>query len=69
MTEKVKGLPPKVFGESGIELSEVNVGIAELANLFEDWGMGVDDWLLIDEYAMWLQGILILHSKLNPNTD
>ena len=59
MIEKVTGLPPEVFGESGIKLSEVNVGIAELVNLFENWGMDVNDWLLIDEYAMWLQGILI----------
>lgn len=37
--------------------AEIEVGLTELVKLFEDWRMAPRDWLLIDEFALWLQGI------------
>lgn len=38
-------------------VTEIEVGLTELINLFDDWRMDPKDWLLIDEFALWLQGI------------
>lgn len=37
--------------------AEIETGLSELVKLFDDWKMGPQDWLLIDEFALWLQGI------------
>jgi hypothetical protein len=36
---------------------EIEAGLTQLVKLFDDWKMAPQDWLLIDEFALWLQGI------------
>lgn len=37
--------------------AEIEAGLTELVKLFDDWKMAPQDYLLIDEFALWLQGI------------
>lgn len=52
--------PQELGTHPGQELAspaEIEAGLTELVKLFDDWRMAPQDWLLIDEFALWLQGI------------
>lgn len=43
--------------QEGPSHAEIDIGLTELVKLFDDWRMEPNDHLLIDEFALWLQGI------------
>lgn len=51
---------PELGPKRGKELAspaEIEIGLTELVKLFDDWRMEPQDYLLIDEFALWIQGI------------
>lgn len=58
---------PELGPKRGRELAspaEIEVGLTELVNLFDDWKMTPQDYLLIDEFTLWLQGIRIVGPEI-----